>query len=430
MDELLNTYGYYSGGESFSLADHEGEVWIMEVIGKGKDFTGAVWVAQRVPDGSVAAHANQARITTFARDDPENFLYADDVVDIAIHYGLWDATADPLQFSFSDVYNPLSFLSARQGEARVWSIFSNLLGSDFADEYLDYAQGIDLSRRMPLYITPARKLSVKDVANLMTSHYEDTPLDSSKDVGAGIFGSPYRPRPLAWTYNGTMYHNERSVATPKTGWSFVANVRPRLPPPIACVTWHASDDSSTAPRVPLYSSSSSISKAFAGKGAQDGVTEPILKFDLSKAFWVQNMVSNLCYSRWVDIYPDVRAKIDEIHDQFVQHVKTVDQRAVSILREDGAEAAVRYLTLMSVNAGNKLHHIWMEFYGELFVKYRDFYTILSNPSDPGCGCDALEPGLGSETQRRIVQETKDHYKVRDNGGDHPDVVLEHSSEVM
>ena len=255
MDELLNTYGYYSGGESFSLADHEGEVWIMEVIGKGKDFTGAVWVAQRVPDGSVAAHANQARITTFARDDPENFLYADDVVDIAIHYGLWDATADPLQFSFSDVYNPLSFLSARQGEARVWSIFSNLLGSDFADEYLDYAQGIDLSRRMPLYITPARKLSVKDVANLMTSHYEDTPLDSSKDVGAGIFGSPYRPRPLAWTYNGTMYHNERSVATPKTGWSFVANVRPRLPLPIACVTWHASDDSSTAPRVPLYSSS-------------------------------------------------------------------------------------------------------------------------------------------------------------------------------
>jgi dipeptidase len=256
----------------------------MEVIGKGKELKGAVWVAQRIPDGAVAAHANQARITTFARDDPDNFLYAADVVDVAVHYGLWDETLDPLQFSFSDVYAPLSFLSARQGEARVWHIFSQLLGDEFASEYLTYAQGVDLTRRMPLYIVPPRKLTVKDVSQLLTSHYEETPLDSSKDVGAGIFGSPYRPRPLTWVFNDTTYHNERSIAVAKTGWSFVANIRHRLPQPLSCVTWHASDDSSTAPRVPVYSSSLSISKAFAGKGAQDGMVEPVMSFDISKAF--------------------------------------------------------------------------------------------------------------------------------------------------
>ena len=431
MDSLMNTYGYYSGGESFSLADYEGNVWIMEVIGKGKDFKGAVWVAQRIPDGSLAAHANQARITTFARNDPDNFLYSPDVVDIAIHYKLWNATNDPLDFSFSDVYAPLNFLSARQGEARVWSIYSQLLGDEFAAEFLDYARGTDLKQRMPLYITPPHKLTVQDVSQLLTSHYENTPLDSSVDVGAGIFNSPYRPRPLAWKYNGTMYHNERSVATPKTGWSFVAQVRSWMPRPLATVTWHSCDDSSTSPRVPVYSVSTAVSSAYGGKGAQDGVMEPILKFDLSKAFWVQNMVSNLCYSRWRDIYPVVRQKIDKIHDDFVRQLSIADQRAKDLLETKGIDAAVRFLTLVSVNAGNKMHSSWMDFYGELFVTYRDFYTIVPQPESPGCGCDPIEPGLSPETQQRIIAETKDHYKVQDDSNHHPDLKgMERSAAIM
>jgi dipeptidase len=422
MSDLLNTYGYYSGGESFSLADHAGEVWMMEVIGKGPLYgKGAVWVAQKIPDGMVASHANQARITTFARDDPDNFLYAPDVVDVALYYGIFSADADPLTFSFSDVYDPLTFINARQGEARVWSIFSQILGDDFAAEYLGYAQGIDLTRRMPLYVQPPEKLGVADVMRLLTSHFENTPLDSSVDVGAGIFGSPYRPRPLSWTYNGTMYHNERSVATPKTGWSFVAVVRPWMPAELSSLTWFASDDSSTAPRVPVYSSSVVIPKAYAGKGSQDGVVEPILKFDLTKAFWVQNMVSNFAYFRWNDIYPVVRRKIEALQLDFEKKVSMVDQRAVELYNEKGVDEAVKYLTLFSVNAGNKLHEMWFEFYGELFVTFRDFYTILAKENSPGCGCQAIEPGLSSETKARVVKETGNHYKVMGGSEDHPDL---------
>lgn len=200
IDSLLATYGYASEGESFSISDRSGDVWMMELIGRGDTYgkKGAVWVATRIPDGYVGAHANQARTTTFPRDDPENCLYADDVVDVAVHYGLYPATADPKDFSFSDVYNPVKFVSARMSEARVWTIFSAIADDDgtFQKQYQDYALGVNTKNRMPLFIKPYDKLSVTDVMSLMNSHYEGTEMDPTKDNGAGIFASPYRSRPL------------------------------------------------------------------------------------------------------------------------------------------------------------------------------------------------------------------------------------------
>jgi dipeptidase len=415
MVDLMDTYGYASGGESFSLADQTGEVWMMEVISRGNDYKtkGAVWVAQRIPDGMVAAHANQARITTFPRDDPENFLYAPDVVDVAVHYNLYPADADPVDFSFSDVYDPLTFIEARQGEARVWSIFSHIVDADgiFEQEYLQYALGQDLSRRMPLYVKPYQKLSVSHVIELMSSHYEDTPLDSSIDVGGGLFESPYRPRPLEWTYMNQKYHNERNIATAKTGWNFIGQVRPWMPPALSSIVWFACDDSSTSPRVPVYGSAHRLSPAYYGVGPQDGVVQPLLQFDLTKAFWVQNMVSNFAYSRWNDIYPIVQQKLLSIHDGFMDNIAIVDQRAIEAYDTDSPQAAVDFVTLYTVNAGNTLHKIWMEFYGELFVKFRDYYTIVPKESDPLCGCEAIEPGLSELMKKRIVEETGEHYRV-------------------
>lgn len=197
IDTLLNEYGYVSEGESFSISERSGDVWMMELISRGDTYgkLGAVWVAQKIPDGYVGAHANQARTTTFPRDDPDNCLYAEDVVDVAVHYGLYPPSADPKDFSFSDVYNPIQFLSARMSEARVWSLFSSIADIDgsFEKKYQDYASGKDIKNRMPLFIKPHKKLSLADVMHLMNSHYEGTPLDSSMDSGAGIFASPHLP---------------------------------------------------------------------------------------------------------------------------------------------------------------------------------------------------------------------------------------------
>jgi dipeptidase len=425
MVDLMDTYGYVSGGESFSLSDHSGDVWMMEVIGRGNDYDpdetgnpkkGAVWVALNIPNGSVAAHANQARITQFHRDDPEHCVYADDVIDVAVHYGLYSADADPADFSFSDVYHPVDFISARQGEARVWSIFSQIADDDgsFEREYQKYALGEDLEHRMPLYITPTRKLSAQDVMHLMTSHYEGTPMDSSVDVGAGLFGSPYRPRPLVWEYGDNKYHNERSIATPKTGWSFIAQIRPWMPPPLAAVMWYAMDDSSTAPRLPVYGCSRTISPPFAGQGSQDGIVTPVLQFSLEKAFFVQNMVSNLCYGRFQETYPLVRNKIDAIQTDFELQLKMVDETALQVYREQGPNAAIDHVTLFSVNAGMKLQELWMDFYGQLFVQFRDFWTIVPAADEPSCGCRAQEPGLSHAVKGRIVQETGNHYRVEES----------------
>lgn len=215
MVALMDEYGYASEGESFSIADRSGEVWIMEVIGRGTSFgkLGAVWVARRVPPGFVTAHANQARIQTFPRDDPDNCMYSDDVVDVAIHYGLFPQDEDPSTFSFSDVYCPVTTQSARFSEARVWSAFSEMAddSGDFRRRYLDYATGRDISNRMPLWIRPFKKLSLMDLMAIMNSHYEGTELDSSLDVGAGLHNVPYRPRPLGWSYEGKLYHNERTI---------------------------------------------------------------------------------------------------------------------------------------------------------------------------------------------------------------------------
>jgi dipeptidase len=215
MVALMDEYGYASEGESFSLADHSGEVWIMEVIGRGTSYgkKGAIWVARRVPSGYVTAHANQARIQTFPRDDPENCLFAHDVVDVAVFYGLFPPDKDPEKFSFSDVYCPMSFQTARLSEARVWSVFSKIVDNSgtFQSKYLDYATGRNISNRMPLWVKPYKSVSLLDLMSLMNSHYEGMDLDASLDVGSGLYSSPYRPRPLEWSYQGDMYHNERTI---------------------------------------------------------------------------------------------------------------------------------------------------------------------------------------------------------------------------
>jgi dipeptidase len=416
MVDLMDRYGYASGGESFSLADTVGEVWMMEVISRGSEYgrMGAVWVAHRIPDGAVAAHANQARITTFPRNDPDTVLYADDVVDVAVFYNLFPANGDPLEFSFSDVYDPVSFIAARQGEARVWSIFSHIAGPDFAATYESYALGCNLTNRMPLFITPPRKLTLENVMEYMNSHYEGTSMDSSRDVGAGLFERPYRPRPLEWTYNDQKYHNERSIATAKTGWNFVGQIRLHMPTPLATVLWFACDDSSTSPRVPVYSSSTTLSKAYYGKGSQDGVITPLLQFDQSKAFWVQNMVSNFAYFRWNEVYPVLRQKIDDLHTDLVSKLALADQRALQAYQEGGTEKAVAHVSLFSRNVGDAVHKRWMEVFGELFVRFRDFYNIVPKQDEPVCGCEALEPGLSEETKKRIVEETGERYKVIEN----------------
>ena len=187
----------------------------------------------------IAAHSNQARITTFPRDDPTNCLYASDVISLAKELQLYQSSPnDPedLEFSFSDVYNPVTFMGARASEARTWAIFSILAKDDtFEQTYEDYATGKNKTNRMPLYIEPHSELSFENIMTVMSNHYEHTALSFNDDVGAGPYKAPYRARPLAWSYKDALYHNERAVGTQQTGWNFIAQIRLDKPAPISSI---------------------------------------------------------------------------------------------------------------------------------------------------------------------------------------------------
>lgn len=282
-------------------------------------------------------------------------------------------------FSFSDVYDQVTFSGARFCDARVWSFFRSIMGNDWANDYVDYAMGYNLTNRMPLWVFPNEKLSVTSVMENMRDHFEKSPLDMSgtefSDVGAMAFNAPYRWRPLTWTDStGSSYLNERAISTQQTGWNFVAQSRHDFPRQLAALMWFGVDDSSTTVHFPVYGSVTRVSTAFAGRGPQDGVIPPMLNFDMEKAFTVFNLVSNWAYSRWSVIYPEVKQKILSREEAYAGEVLKTDSMALEAIVKGDTESAVELLTQFCETTGDRLVSDWSSYFGYLFMRFRDGYV--------------------------------------------------------
>ena len=392
--DLADTYGYYSSGESFSIADTE-EVWVMDLIGKGPDNKGIVWVARRVPDGYICAHANQARITTFPLDDPQNCLYAPDVISFAREKGYF--SGEDKDFSFCDAYAPLDFSGMRGCEARAWAAFNILCDGKFtfedengnvvtkdAYDYIGYAMGHDKTKRFPLFVKPSRKISVKDVADVMRDHYEGTPMDMTVDIGAGGNALPYRWRPMGFKHEGKEYVNERAIATQQTGFWFVGQSRGWLPDEIGGVNWFGCDDAATSYLTPIYTSTYEIPECFReGNGN-------MITYSPTSAFWMTNRVANACYKAYNIMFPTVDAEIDAWENAMMEAVAKADQEALAMYKAADSKprkqirrnAKVRktvdpyadvrkYLTEFSVSNAQKIFDKWTALEQLLLVKYID-----------------------------------------------------------
>ncbi len=392
--DLANTYGYYSSGESFSIADKE-EVWVMDLIGKGPDNKGIVWVARRVPDGYICAHANQARISTFPLNDPENCLYAPDVITFAREKGYFNGKDE--EFSFCDAYAPLDFSGMRGCEARAWAAFNILCDGKFtfedeqgnvitkdAYDYIDYAMGYDKTKRFPLFVKPSRKISTKDVADVMRDHYEGTPMDMTTDIGAGGNALPYRWRPMGFEHEGKEYINERAIATQQTGFWFVGQSRGWLPDEIGGVNWFGCDDAATSYLTPIYTCTYEVPECFrAGNGN-------MITYSPTSAFWMTNRVANACYKAYNIMFPTVDAEIDAWENTMMEEVKKADEEALRIYnaaqekprkkirRNDKARKVVdpyaevrNYLTDFSVDNAQLIFDKWVALEQLLLVKFID-----------------------------------------------------------
>ena len=435
MGELVYNYGYVSEGESFSICDTE-ECWILEMIGKGPQNKGAVWVARRIPDGYVSGHANQARITTFPlatrkcktsitfknidklmKDPNIDCVYADDVISFAKEAKLYDGPDD--KFSFSDVYNPVTFDGARFCDLRVWAMFNKV--TDNMNDYWGYATGRDIQRaqpytanmcqtpdnfptnRMPLWVKPNGKVSVIDMMDFMRDHLEGTELDMSQDVGAGPFHCPYRWRPMDWQVDGVTYVHERTTATQQTGFSFVAQSRGYEP---FGIIWFGVDDTDNCVYCPMYSCITEIPECFReGNGSMSEWSE-------TSAFWTFNQMSNWAYTKYNYIHPEIRERQHGMETKWVESViPALDKRIATIKGRDGQ---IKELTAFSCNAANEMTTMWKKFYHELFMKYMDGNLNTAQPTKPGSKYTPIKsehPKYSDEYYRILIEKTGDKLKA-------------------
>ena len=402
MTTLVQQYGYASEGESFSIADPN-EVWILEMIGKGPNEKGAVWVAVRIPDDCIACHANQSRIHKFNLKDKNNVMYAKDVITFARKKGFF--SGKNVDFSFADAYAPADFGAIRYCETRVWSFYNKWVNG--MEQYLDYVDGkhIGKAEPMPLYFKPKQQLSLQDVMNSMRDHYEGTPFDITKDAGAGPYDAPYRPTPLSWEYQGKKYFNERPISTQQTAGTYVIQVRASMPNAVGGVLWFGNDDPNMVAYTPIYCCVSKVPECYNPKDAND------VNFSWNSAFWVENWVSNMTYPRYSQLFPSLQAVRQDVEGGYIAQQAQVESHAQTLLAQDPARAKA-YLTDYSTTCASQMLARWKKLGEYLIVKYND-QTV--KPEKDG-KFELTPDGLGKAVERTGFNDSYKKIIVDQTGG--------------
>lgn len=405
MTDLVKEYGYYSSGESFSIADPN-EAWIMEMIGKGPGVKGAVWVAVRIPDDCIAAHANQSRIHQFDMSDKENCLYSPDVISFAREKGYF--SGKNTEFSFADAYCPLTFDNVRFCEARVWS-FYNMFSKTTGQAYLSYVQG-ESTEPMPLYVKPDKKVSVREIQHAMRDHYEGTPLDITKDCGAGVFGMPYRLSPLTFKVDGEEYFNERPISTQQSAFVFVSQMRSSMPDAIGGVLWFGLDDANMTVFTPVYCNTDRVPVSYA-EGNGDCVT-----FSWDSAFWIYNWVADMIRPRYSLMVEDMRTVQNSLEDMYADAQEGVENAAMKLYQKDPQQAK-EFLTNYTSMSAQTAVDSWKKLGEFLVVRYNDGAVKrvkngkLVRP-EVGNHAPLDRPGYTKEFLKELVKSTGDRYKMK------------------
>lgn len=415
MDELCQKYGYQCSGETFTIADKE-EVWIMDLIGKGKEEKGAVWVARRVPDDMICAHANHSRIRKFPLKDKENCLYSKDVISFARKKGYYSGKDQ--DFSFSEVYAPVDFGAKRYCEARVWSYF-NKWGAEDMTPYLPYAMGedvdpqtqaplADVPHEMPLWVKPKQLLSVQDVKDMMRDHYEGTPMDISEGLGGLPWQMPYRVTPLSYKVDGKTYFNERPISTVQSSAVYVAQMRNWLPDYVGGLLWFGNDDANMVALTPVYSCLQDVPECYSGKLAS------ATSFSFRNAYWMCNWVSNMVYYRYSLLFPELQAVRDRLEKDFNTLQRVMEEKAMAMTEAEGR----RYLSDYSLRMAGMMMDEWMQLAQRLIVKYNDMCVkkvdeqgnYIVTPGGEPVGPE--RPGYPEPYLRKMVEESGDKYLVK------------------
>ncbi len=429
MTSLVEEYGYYSEGETFSVADAN-EAWMLEMMGCGPDRTKSnertVWVALRIPDDAIAAHANQSRITKFLdgryttvkmkdlqkkypvngkKPVPNLVVCSDNVVSYARTMGWFDGK--DADFSFNAAYAAPDFSGRRYCEARVWSFF-NRFADDFS-EYIPYAAGIEENaKEMPLWIIPNKKVTLQDIRDAMRDHYDGTPFALDQNIGGGIYQMPYRPSPLSFKIDDVEYFNERPISTQQTAWSFISQMRSTMPREVGACFWFGNDDGNMVAYTPMYSCMTRRPDCFAENGADD------VTFSMDNAFWVCNWVSNMVYPRYSMMFPSLKEVRDSLDASYDRLQPEIEAKAMAL---QTPEERIALLTDYSCKKGDEMINRWQKLAFYLIVKYND---LAVKPTDEngnfmrnqyGGGARVQRPGFPEYYARQLIKQTSDKLLV-------------------
>ncbi len=405
MTSLVEKYGYYSEGETFTICDPN-EAWILEMQGCGPDRTVSkervVWVARRIPDDAICGHANQSRIGRFPLKDKENVLYSKNVIKFARSKGWFDGKDE--DFSWKNAYAFPDFSGRRICDARVWSFFNHHVSG--MDRYLPWALGKDKDAEdMPLWVIPEKKVSVEDIMNDMRDHYEGTPLAiDSTDIGGGIWQMPYRPTPLYYKVDGKKYFNERPTSTQQTAWTFVSQMRSWLPREVGGCFWFGNDDPNMVAYTPIYCSMTRQPECYNTPGA-DEVT-----FSMKNAYWVENWVANMVYPRYSMLFPSLKQVRDSLQQAYFDQQPAIEAKAKAMEPKEMQQ----FLNDYSVNQAQQMLARWQQLAFYLVVKYNDMAVKPEENgqfkrSKYGLGATVTRPGFPTPFARELIRQSGDRY---------------------
>ncbi len=360
MTDLVDKYGYASSGESFSIAD-KNEAWIMEMIGKGAE-KGAVWIAVRIPDDAICAHANEPRIRKVDYKEKDNVVHSKDLFKFARKRGYFDGKDE--DFSFADAFDNHPAATRRSCDARVWSFFRRFASPQNGEKWFGWVNS-DSDEPMPLFIVPDRKVSLRDMQEGMRDHFENTPYDMVSDPGAGPNRSPYRNRPMRYEVDGKTYTHERAIATQQTAWHFVSQSRADLPDPIGGLLWFGTDDTNTSVYMPFYCCMTEVPlEVRPGNG-------DLYTFSPTANFWMTNWVANQAYGKYDLMIDDIRKVQGSLEKKFISNRPEIEKEMLSLYDSGNHEALEKLVNEQGAAVAKEATDAYRDLAHFLLIRYLD-----------------------------------------------------------